>query len=49
MDQKYLWIEALKFNDRGLIPAIARIRSRWYHFNDGLDEQRVDRADSRYR
>ena len=23
MDQKYLWIEALKFNDRGLIPAIA--------------------------
>ena len=24
MDQKYLWIEALKFNDRGLIPAIAQ-------------------------
>ncbi|MFM9268052.1 phosphoribosyl-AMP cyclohydrolase, partial [Tychonema sp. BBK16] len=24
MNQKYLWIEALKFNDRGLIPAIAQ-------------------------
>ncbi|HBK97614.1 MAG TPA: phosphoribosyl-AMP cyclohydrolase [Microcoleaceae bacterium UBA10368] len=24
MDQKYLWIEALKFNHKGLIPAIAQ-------------------------
>ncbi|MEG3977126.1 phosphoribosyl-AMP cyclohydrolase [Microcoleus sp. herbarium8] len=24
MDQKYLWIEALKFNNKGLIPAIAQ-------------------------
>jgi hypothetical protein len=32
------WIETLKYDEQGLIPAIAQRSARWHNFDDAMDE-----------